>query len=114
MNKQNEIGIVGLGVIGCNLLLHERTGRRLADVIPDEVRQKGTAIWAPQDAMELQAPVPNITMVVMMRQLSTLKSERLVASRALYGPDYTFEQERASFLKKLRNATISALIPTSA
>ena len=35
-----------------------QTGKPLIDLILDEARQKGTGMWASQDAMELQVPTP--------------------------------------------------------
>ena len=62
--------------------LDEQTGKRLIDVILDEARQKGTGMWASQDAMDLQVPLPTIDAAVAMRNLSAYKSEREAASKA--------------------------------
>jgi len=63
-----------------------KTGGRLLDVISDVARQKGTGLWTSQTAMALHTPVPCIDIAVTMRDLSTLKAERVAASK-LYNVD---------------------------
>ena len=62
------------------------TGRPLVDLILDEAQQKGTGKWASQNALDIGAPIPTINAAVESRILSSLKSERVAASRVLSGP----------------------------
>ena len=64
----------------------EQTGKRLIDVILDEAKQKGTGMWASQDAMDLQVPIPTIDVAVAMRNLSGFDQEREEVSRVLPRP----------------------------
>ena len=66
--------------------MDEKTGKRLIDVILDEAKQKGTGMWASQDAMDLQVPIPTIDVAVAMRNLSAFEKERKEASRVLPRP----------------------------
>lgn len=59
------------------------THKPLVDLILDKAGQKGTGKWTVLEALELGAPVPSITAAVDARILSSLKSERIVASKHL-------------------------------
>lgn len=57
----------------------------LVDLILDEAAQKGTGKWTSQNAFEVGAPIPTINAAVESRILSSLKVERVAASRLLGG-----------------------------
>ena len=63
----------------------DKTGNRLVDMILDKAGSKGTGKWTSQDAMNLPSPIPVIDMAVSMRNISSIKEERLAAA-ALYQP----------------------------
>ena len=63
--------------------LDEETGWSLVDFILDEAAQKGTGRWTSQNSLDVGALVPTIHAAVEMRLLSSLKSERIVASKLL-------------------------------
>jgi len=63
--------------------LDEETGQSLVDLILDEAAQKGTGRWTSQNSLDVGALVPTIHAAVEMRLLSSLKSERVVASKLL-------------------------------
>jgi 6-phosphogluconate dehydrogenase len=92
----------------------KRTGRRLIDLILDEAKQKGTGMWASQDAMELQVPVPTIDIAVAMRALSDYKDEREAASQHLDGPPHAYAGGHQLYLEQLRSALYAAMIITYA
>jgi len=92
----------------------EQTGKRLIDVILDEAKQKGTGMWASQDAMDLQVPVPTIDVAVAMRNLSGSEKERKEAVRLMQAPIRRYEGERALFLDQLRSALYVGMIVTYA
>ena len=64
----------------------EETGRPLVDLILDEAQQKGTGKWMSQNAFDIGAPIPTVNAAVEARILSSLKTERVAASRVLPGP----------------------------
>jgi 6-phosphogluconate dehydrogenase len=63
--------------------LDEETGESLVDLILDEAAQKGTGRWTSQNSLEIGALVPTIYAAVEMRLMSSLKMERMPASKAL-------------------------------
>ncbi len=62
------------------------TGKPLVDLILDKAGQKGTGKWTTQTALDLGVPVPTITAAVDARGLSSLKDQRVAASKFLTGP----------------------------
>ncbi len=61
-------------------------GGRLVDKILDKARQKGTGKWTSQNAMDLGIPIPSIDIAVSMREISALKEQRVLASKAYTRP----------------------------
>ena len=61
----------------------EETGHSLVDMIVDEAAQKGTGKWTTQNSLELGEVIPTINAAVESRVLSSLKTERAVASKLL-------------------------------
>ena len=55
----------------------------MVDVIMDTAGNKGTGKWASQSALDLGVPLPLITESVFARFVSTLKEERVAASKEL-------------------------------
>jgi 6-phosphogluconate dehydrogenase len=94
--------------------IDEKTGQRLIDVILDEAGQKGTGMWASQDAMDLQVPLPTIDVAVAMRNLSGYKDERVEAARVLHRPLCHCEGDRLKFIGQLRSALYAGMIITYA
>jgi 6-phosphogluconate dehydrogenase len=83
----------------------EETGADLVDVILDRAAQKGTGKWTSQNALDLGVPLPLITESVFARVLSSLKTERVAASKVLTGPiDMPYAGERAAFIESVRRA----------
>jgi len=83
----------------------EETGKHLVDVILDRAAQKGTGKWTSQNALDLGVPLPLITESVFARVLSSLKTERVAASKILSGPaDAPFDGDRAAFVEAVRRA----------
>ena len=96
------------------LKIDDRTGKRLVDVILDAAKQKGTGMWASQNAMDLHIPVPTIDAAVEMRDLSGLEEERRAASRILRGPEPAPPVDREMVLPQIRNALYAGMIVTYA
>jgi 6-phosphogluconate dehydrogenase len=68
------------------------SGKPLVEMILDKAGQKGTGKWTTQSALDLGVPIPTITAAVDARGLSSLKDQRVAASKVLSGP-------RASVMK---------------
>ncbi|CAM2183649.1 6-phosphogluconate dehydrogenase, decarboxylating [Paraburkholderia sacchari] len=83
----------------------EETGQYLVDVILDRAAQKGTGKWTSQNALDVGAPLPLITEAVFARVLSSLKTQRIAASKVLAGPDAKpFQGDRKAFIEAVRRA----------
>ncbi|GGD84055.1 MULTISPECIES: NADP-dependent phosphogluconate dehydrogenase [Caballeronia] len=82
----------------------EETGKDLVDVILDRAAQKGTGKWTSQNALDLGAPLPLITEAVFARVLSSLKDQRVKASKVLSGPSPKFDGDREAFIESVRRA----------
>ena len=83
----------------------DETGKDLVDVILDRAAQKGTGKWSSQNALDLGVPLPLITESVFARVLSSLKSQRVAASKVLAGPQAKpFAGDRAAFVEAVRRA----------
>lgn len=91
-----------------------KTGKRLIDVILDEARQKGTGMWASQDAMDLQVPLPTIDIAVALRNLSGYKDEREEAARVLHRPLSPCQGDRLKYIAQLQSALYAGMIITYA
>jgi len=63
--------------------IDDTTGQPLVDMVLDKAAQKGTGKWTSQDALDLGAPIPTINSAVVGRIISSLKDERLAASKVL-------------------------------
>ncbi len=61
-------------------------GGYLIDRVLDQAGQKGTGRWTAQIALELGVSAPSIAAAIDARLLSSMRAERLVASRILPGP----------------------------
>jgi 6-phosphogluconate dehydrogenase len=83
----------------------EETGKDLVDIILDRAAQKGTGKWTSQNALDLGVPLPLITESVFARVLSSLKDQRVAASKVLEGPvAKPFAGDRKAFIEAVRRA----------
>lgn len=84
----------------------EETDRPLVDVIMDKAGQKGTGLWTAVSALQVGSPAQTITQAVFARSLSSLKSERVIASDMLPGPTAPEvpESEKAAVIDQLEHA----------
>ncbi|MFC5431403.1 NADP-dependent phosphogluconate dehydrogenase [Paraburkholderia denitrificans] len=81
------------------------TGKDLVDVILDRAAQKGTGKWTSQNALDLGVPLPLITESVFARVLSSLKTQRVAASKVLSAPSVKpFAGDRTAFIEAVRRA----------
>ncbi len=80
------------------------TRQPLVDVIEDKAGQKGTGKWTAQVALDLAVAIPTIGAAIDARVLSSLKGERVAASRILAPSDTA-----TPFAGSAREAWTSAL-----
>ena len=62
------------------------SGAPLVDKVLDKAGQKGTGKWTAQIALDLAVPIPTIAAAIDARVLSSMKDERVAASKVLQGP----------------------------
>ncbi|WLS80312.1 NADP-dependent phosphogluconate dehydrogenase [Erwinia pyri] len=83
----------------------DEDGNYLVDVILDEAANKGTGKWTSQSSLDLGEPLSLITESVFARYLSSLKSQRVAASKVLSGPTVqTISGDKTEFVEKVRRA----------
>jgi 6-phosphogluconate dehydrogenase len=76
----------------------------LVELIVDAAGQKGTGRWTVQTALELGVAIPTIIAAVNARILSSIRDERIAASKQLTGPDAKFNGDTKAFINKVRDA----------
>lgn len=98
--------------ITANILkFRDSDGAHLLPKIRDSAGQKGTGKWTAISALEYGTPVTLIGEAVFARCLSSLKDERVEASRSLSGPPGAkFSGSKASFLEDIRKALYASKI----
>lgn len=83
----------------------EETGEPLVELIMDKAGQKGTGKWTSKNALDLGVPLPLITESVFARFISSLKEERVAASKMLSGPSPAkYEGNREDLIEAVRKA----------
>ncbi len=90
--------------------IDDETGQPLVDLILDEAQQKGTGKWTSQNAFDIGVPIPTINAAVESRIISSIKPERVAASKELAGPQAKFEGDRQQLISAVRDALYMAKI----
>jgi len=76
----------------------------LVDKVLDTAGQKGTGQWTATNALELGAPANAIASAVFARALSSVKEERVEASKILQGPTIKLETDRKKIIEAIKSA----------
>ena len=84
--------------------MDDETGLPLVDVILDAAGQKGTGKWTVETALDLGIAIPTIVAAVNARIMSSIKAERVAASKELTGPSGKYEGDTKEFINKVRDA----------
>jgi 6-phosphogluconate dehydrogenase len=84
--------------------LDAETGKPLVELIVDAAGQKGTGRWTVINALEMGVAIPTIGAAVNARILSSIKSERVAASKQLSGPSQRFDGDAKAYVNKIRDA----------
>ncbi|OGU72730.1 MAG: phosphogluconate dehydrogenase (NADP(+)-dependent, decarboxylating), partial [Ignavibacteria bacterium RBG_16_34_14] len=91
-----------------DILAYRENGSPLVEKILDTAGQKGTGKWTVFASLDVGAPLTLIGESVYGRTLSSLKDERVEASKVLTGPKPKFEGDKKEFIKDLRRALYAA------
>src|SRR4029079_5729659 len=88
------------------------TKQPLVDVVLDKAGQKGTGKWTAQVALDLAVAIPTIAAAIDARVLSSLKDERVAASKIVNGPAPAVpaQGQRAQLIDDLHDALYAARI----
>ena len=93
------------------LRVNDEDGSPLVDKILDSAGQKGTGKWTGINALELGVPLTLIGEAVFSRYLSSLKDERIQASKALASPEQpTFSGNKVEYIAAIRDALYASKI----
>jgi 6-phosphogluconate dehydrogenase len=94
------------------LRFNDDDGKPLVEKILDKAGQKGTGKWTAVNALDLGMPVTLISEAVLARTLSSIKDERVQASKKLeyVGSASNFEGNKDQFLDNLEQALYASKI----
>lgn len=92
------------------LAVKDEDGLPLLDKILDKAGQKGTGKWTVITSLDVAVPLTLITESVFARVLSSMKEERVLASKILTGPKPYFSDDRKIFINELGRALYAAKI----
>ena len=97
--------------ITADILAYKETdGTPLVERILDTAGQKGTGKWTAAVALELGTPLTLIGEAVFSRYLSSIKQDRVEASKLLSGPDIQFDGNKEQVLEDIHDALYAAKI----
>ncbi len=82
----------------------------LIDKVLDKAGQKGTGKWTAQVALDLAVPIPTIAAAIDARVLSSMKEERVAASKVLKGDTTREPISRDEFTSGVHDALYAAKI----
>ena len=92
------------------LAYKDEDGKPLVEKILDTAGQKGTGKWTVISSLDEGAPLTLIGEAVYGRTLSSLKDDRVEASKVLSGPKPKFEGDKKQFVEDLMKALYASKI----
>ncbi|MCK4490336.1 MAG: decarboxylating NADP(+)-dependent phosphogluconate dehydrogenase, partial [Anaerolineales bacterium] len=88
----------------------DNNGEYVIDKILDTAGQKGTGKWTAISSLEMGVPLTLITEAVLSRFLSSLKGNRVEASKILTGSVSSFEGDKLAFIQDIHDALYASKI----
>ena len=76
----------------------------LVEKILDAAGQKGTGRWTVMTALDMGVSIPTITAAVNARIMSSIKEERVAASKEISGPSGQITENTTLWINKIRDA----------
>ena len=87
------------------------TGKAVVDIVLDKAGQKGTGKWTVGHAVEMGVPLSVIGGAVEARILSSIKDQRMEASKVLHGPaQHPYKGDRTKLIEAVRDALYASKI----
>mgnify|MGYP003321705274 CR=1 FL=1 len=80
------------------------------DKVLDNAGQKGTGSWSVASAMDLGVPSSTISEALMVRYLSKMKDERLIAEKKYNFPRKAFSGDKQEFISNIQDGYLCARI----
>ncbi|WP_367670486.1 NADP-dependent phosphogluconate dehydrogenase [Sodalis-like secondary symbiont of Drepanosiphum platanoidis] len=74
----------------------DKNGLYIIDIILDEAYHKNTVKWLIKDSLETEEPLTIISSSLFARYLSSMKNQRINASKVLYGPNKKFNLKKSN------------------
>uniref|UniRef100_A0A2K5Q0M5 phosphogluconate dehydrogenase (NADP(+)-dependent, decarboxylating) n=1 Tax=Cebus imitator TaxID=2715852 RepID=A0A2K5Q0M5_CEBIM len=109
--NKTELDLFLIEITANILKFQDADSRHLLPKIRDSTGQKGTGKWTAISALEYGILVPLIGEAVIAGCLSSLKNERIQASKKLKGPQkFQFDDDKKSFLEDIRKALYASKI----
>jgi 6-phosphogluconate dehydrogenase len=93
-----------------DILNYKENGKPLVDYILDTAGQKGTGKWTVVASLDTGTPLTLIGEAVYARTLSSMKDDRVEASKVLSGPKPKFDGNKKQFIEDLRKALYASKI----
>lgn len=97
-------------ITGKIFTVKDEDGSPLVEKILDSAGQKGTGKWTSMASLDEGVPLTLISEAVFARYLSSMKEERVEASKELTGPFVDFKGEKDEYIGRLREALYCAKI----
>lgn len=88
----------------------QKTNKPLVDLILDKAGQKGTGRWTAQIALELGVAIPTIDAAITARLLSSMKEERVEASKLFNGPQTLQDVDKTGLVESLAKALYASKV----
>ncbi|MDI6453019.1 decarboxylating NADP(+)-dependent phosphogluconate dehydrogenase [Peloplasma aerotolerans] len=108
--NQTELDSYLIEITGDILKVKDEDGLPLVDKILDTAGQKGTGKWTAVTALEEGVPLTLITEAVHSRFISSLKEERVKASKQFPKKPRNFLGDKQQFIEEIRKALYAAKI----
>ncbi|MCU1286102.1 MAG: 6-phosphogluconate dehydrogenase (decarboxylating) [Acidobacteriales bacterium] len=87
------------------------TKKPLVDLVLDKAGQKGTGKWTAQVSLDLAIPIPTIAAAIDARVLSSMKEQRIAASKVLSGPANTkYTGDKKELIQSVHDALYASKI----
>lgn len=85
--------------------IDSETNEPLVDMVLDAAKQKGTGKWTVETSLDLGVSIPTIIAAVNARIMSSIKAERVAASKQLSGPGISkVDGDLKTFVNMVRDA----------
>lgn len=108
--NQSELKSFLIEITSKIFLKKEEEEQYVIDKILDKSGSKGTGLWTVQESATRLLASPTISSALDQRFISTLKNERVEASKILTGPFVVLEKDKKKFIQDVKNALYASKI----